>query len=99
MINHASAFNRVMELAKVRDWLSDKQATPKMTTKGEKSVARPAFNRAEINQLLAYMETWATLSSSAEGCGSPLYKRLQSLAPVSSVSLPCWNSMLGIPFT
>ncbi len=60
MLNHASAFNRVFEHAIARGWLSSNHPVPRLTTKGEKSVARPAFNRAEITQLLAYMETWAT---------------------------------------
>lgn len=57
-LTFASAFNRVQQTAVARGWLSDKAVIPKLTLKGEKSQARPAFTRDEITQLRDYLKTW-----------------------------------------
>jgi hypothetical protein len=40
-------------------WTSERVAIPKLSTIGLESNPRPAFNRAEIDQLLAFMLHWA----------------------------------------
>ena len=40
-------------------WISPNAKIPRLTTIGIKSVARPAFTRAEIDQLLAAMPEWS----------------------------------------
>lgn len=39
-------------------WISENAAIPKLFTRGLKSIARPRFNRQDINLLLEYMQTW-----------------------------------------
>lgn len=58
--NFASAWNKLISVAVVRGWLSANAKIPKLTTLGEKSKPRPAFNRSEIDYLLEYMKTWQT---------------------------------------
>jgi integrase len=55
---HASAYNRVINLAKERGYIHANKIIPILKVEGAKSQSRPAFNQQEINQLLAYMETW-----------------------------------------
>ena len=56
--NFASAWSRLTQTAVNRGWISDAVPVPKLNTRGEKSTPRPAFNRAETEQLLAYMVQW-----------------------------------------
>ena len=56
--NFASAWSRLTQTAVNRGWISDAVPVPKLSTRGEKSRPRPAFNRAETEQLLAYMVAW-----------------------------------------
>ncbi len=58
LMNFASAWNRLRETGIRHGWLSANAKIPKLTTIGIKSVARPAFTRAEIDQLLAAMPEW-----------------------------------------
>ncbi len=55
---HASAYNRVINLAKDRGYLRSNKVMPILKVEGAKSQPRPAFNQQEINQLLDYMKTW-----------------------------------------
>jgi integrase len=59
LMNFASAWNRLRETGVRHGWISPSAKIPKLTTIGIKSVARPAFTRAEIDQLLAAMPAWA----------------------------------------
>jgi len=56
--NFASAWNRLIKTAIDRGYLSENATIPRLSTQGAKSNPRPAFNRAEIDSLLAYMKTW-----------------------------------------
>jgi integrase len=58
LMNFASAWNRLRETGVRHGWISPNARIPKLTTVGIKSVARPAFTRAEIDQLLAAMPAW-----------------------------------------
>ena len=58
LMNFASAWNRLRETGVRHGWISPNAKIPKLTTIGIKSVARPAFTRAEIDQLLAAMPEW-----------------------------------------
>ena len=57
--NFASAWNRLIQTAIDMGWISERIAIPKLSTAGLKSKPRPAFNREEINQLLAFMPSWS----------------------------------------
>ena len=56
--NHASAFIRVMNLARDRGYIGFNQSVPLLDAKGKKSQPRPAFTAQEITELLSYTETW-----------------------------------------
>ena len=58
LANHAAAYNRVIDLAVERGWLSANNLVPRLSRRGPKSTARPGFTAAEIEQLLAYMPEW-----------------------------------------
>ena len=57
--NFASAWNRVIGKAVDRGFISERVPVPRLTSKGEKSKARPAFTEQEIEQLLAFMPAWS----------------------------------------
>ena len=57
--NFASAWSRLVQTAINRGWVSERAAIPKLSTRGVKSQPRPAFNKEEVDQLLAFTETWA----------------------------------------
>ena len=63
--NHASAFIRVMNLARDRGYISFNQSVPLLDAKGKKSQPRPAFTAQEISELLSYTETWQKSSYTA----------------------------------
>ncbi len=56
--NFTSAWNRVIATAVEQGYISERVPVPKLTSKGEKGKTRPAFSKEEIEQLLAYVETW-----------------------------------------
>ena len=58
LMNFASAWNRLRETGVRHGWISPNAKIPRLTTIGIKSVARPAFTRAEIDQLQAAMPAW-----------------------------------------
>jgi len=56
--NHASAYIRVINLARDRGYIAANKAVPLLDSKGKKSQPRPAFSAEEIRELLSYTETW-----------------------------------------
>lgn len=56
--NHASAYSRIINLAKERGVISNTRIVPMLDSKGEKSRARPAFADSELEKLLTYVPTW-----------------------------------------
>ena len=56
--NHASAYIRVINLARGRGYIAVNKAVPLLDSKGKKSQPRPAFTAEEITELLSYTETW-----------------------------------------
>jgi integrase len=56
--NHASAYIRVVTLARERGHVAHNRAVPLLDAKGKKSQPRPAFSKEEIKELLCYTETW-----------------------------------------
>jgi integrase len=57
--NFASAWNRILQTAVHNGWVSSQTAIPKLSTRGQKGKARPAFTRREIDYLMVFMEAWA----------------------------------------
>ena len=55
---HASAFNRVVEIARHRGLLPVSKPAPALTIKGRPGEARPSFTQPEIDHLLAFMPQW-----------------------------------------
>jgi integrase len=56
--NHASAYIRVVNLARECGYVAHNRAVPLLDAKGKKSQPRPAFSKEEITELLCYTETW-----------------------------------------
>ena len=57
-LNHTSAYNRVINLARERGMLTHSHTVPMLDSKGDKGVARPAFSNEEVVEMLNYLETW-----------------------------------------
>lgn len=56
--NHASAYNRVINLARQKGYLGQGQSVPILDATGDRGEARPAFTKEEIDYLLMFMRTW-----------------------------------------
>ena len=56
--NFTVAWNRVVATAVKHGYISERVPVPKLSNRGLKGTSRPAFDAGEIEQLLAYMETW-----------------------------------------
>lgn len=56
--NHASAYIRIINLAKEKGVISSTRIVPILDSKGEKSVARPAFTDEELEVLIAFVPSW-----------------------------------------
>ena len=56
--NFTSAWSRLVATAVEQGYISERVPVPKLTSKGEKGKTRPAFSKEEIEQLLAFLETW-----------------------------------------
>ena len=56
--NFTMAWNRVVATAVKHGYISERVPVPKLSNRGLKGSSRPAFDAGEIEQLLAYMETW-----------------------------------------
>lgn len=66
LATHSSAFNKVIDLAIQNGWLSDKTPMPRLSRKGRKGSARPAFSKQEVDKLLAYLPQWSEGGKTAE---------------------------------
>ena len=60
--NHASAYIRVITLAKERGIIGSTRVVPMLDSKGEKSIARPAFTDGELEALIAFVPSWIDTS-------------------------------------
>ena len=60
LLNFASAWNRVVDVAVRHGFISERVPVPKLTTRGEKGRTRPAFTEQEVQQLLSFMDVWQT---------------------------------------
>jgi len=58
LMTHSAAYNRVIELAVDKGWLSQQFNVPRLTRRGAKSRARPGFSAEEVQRLLAFMPAW-----------------------------------------
>lgn len=56
--NHASAYNRIINLARQQKLIHATQSVPILDARGDKGEPRPAFTSKEIEQLLAFMVEW-----------------------------------------
>lgn len=60
--NHASAYIRVIALAKERGIIGSTRVVPMLDSKGEKSIARPAFTDGELEVLITFVPSWIDTS-------------------------------------
>jgi integrase len=60
--NHASAYARIINLAKKRGVVNSTRVVPMLDSKGERSKPRPAFSDKELEELLAYIPQWIASS-------------------------------------
>lgn len=58
MRNHASAYNRVINLARRQGLIPTERAFPGLPIDGERGQPRPAFSQDEIDRLLVFMGEW-----------------------------------------
>jgi len=58
LMTHSAAYNRVIELAVDKGWLSQQFNVPRLSRRGAKSRTRPGFTAEEVQRLLAFMPTW-----------------------------------------
>ena len=56
--NHASAYNRVINLARERNIIPFNKGVPLLDAKGEKSQPRPAFTEQELDELRLSIPSW-----------------------------------------
>lgn len=59
LATHSSAFNKIIDLAIEQGWLSDKVPIARLSRKGRKGSARPAFTKYEVDALLSFMPAWS----------------------------------------
>lgn len=57
LLTHNAALNKVFEMAIDRGWVSA-TSVPKLSTKGNKSTRRPAFDLVEVQALLGGFDSW-----------------------------------------
>ena len=58
--NFTSAWNKLIETAVARGYISERVPVPKLTARGEKGRTRPAFTEQEVQQMLTFMDVWQT---------------------------------------
>lgn len=58
--NFTSAWNKLIETAVARGYISERVPVPKLTARGEKGRTRPAFTEQEVGQMLTFMDVWQT---------------------------------------
>lgn len=56
--NHASAYNRVVTLARNRGLILQNKAVPLLDARGARSTPRPAFSEQEIDAMRTYIPIW-----------------------------------------
>ena len=56
--NFTSAWNKLIDVAVARGYISERVPVPKLTARGEKGRTRPAFTEQEVAQLLTFMDVW-----------------------------------------
>ena len=62
LANHSSAYNRIVDLAVQQGWVSDRVGIPRLSRKGRKGSARPAFTQDELKHLLEYLPKWCLMA-------------------------------------
>ena len=68
--NFTSAWNRLIETAVNRGYISERVPVPKLTSKGEKGKTRPAFSKEEIEQ---FWHFWSSGSTRAQSVSNTKY--------------------------
>jgi integrase len=58
--NFTSAWNKIIDTAVAKGFISERVPVPKLTARGEKGKTRPAFTEQELEQLFAFMDQWQT---------------------------------------
>lgn len=79
LLTFASAFSRIHQTAIARGWISERVPVPKLSVKGEKGQARPAFTAEEVEQLRTYLATWY---EAVEGRTQEMRRLLRDLVEV-----------------
>jgi site-specific recombinase XerD len=59
LATHCAAFNRIVDTAIERGWLSPQVPIARLSRRGPKSKARPGFTKAEADQMLSFMVAWS----------------------------------------
>ena len=60
LLTFSSAFSRIHQTAIARGWISERVAIPKLSVRGDKGQARPAFTVEEVERLRSYLSVWHT---------------------------------------
>ena len=79
LLTFASAFSRIHQTAIARGWISERVPIPKLSVKGEKGQARPAFTAEEVERLRSYLSDWHTR---VEGKTQEMRRLLRELVEV-----------------
>lgn len=79
LLTFASAFSRIHQTAIARGWISERVPVAKLSVKGEKGQARPAFTAEEVQQLRTYLATWY---EAVEGRTQEMRRLLRDLVEV-----------------
>jgi integrase len=58
LLTFATAFTRITQTAVEQGWISDKVPVPKLSVRGEKGQARPAFTNDEVAKIQQHLLTW-----------------------------------------
>jgi len=58
LLTFATAFTRITQTAVEQGWISDKVPVPKLSVRGEKGQARPAFTNDEVAKIQQHLQTW-----------------------------------------
>jgi len=58
LLTYAAVWTRIQQTARERGWLTDAITLPKLSVRGRKSQARPAFTAEEVQQLRSVMQSW-----------------------------------------
>jgi hypothetical protein len=58
LLTFATAFTRITKTAVEQGWISDKVPVPKLSLRGEKGQARPAFTKTEVSAIQKQLRSW-----------------------------------------